>query len=41
MASSNVEIDLKKNQPEHKYSVTFVMKVGTIMIIIILTNNQT
>ena len=41
MASSNVEIDLKKNQPEQKFSVTFVMKVGTIMIIIIFTNKLT
>ena len=31
MASYKVEICLKKkNPPEHKYSVTFVSKVGTI-----------
>ena len=30
MASQNVENCLKKkNPPEHKYSVTFVSKVGT------------
>ena len=32
MASSKVDICLKKkNPPEHKYSVTFVSKVGTKM----------
>ena len=31
MASLKVEIGLKKKKPpEHKYSVTFVTKVGTI-----------
>ena len=33
MASSKAEICLKKrNHPEHKYSVTFVSKVGTITV---------
>ena len=33
MANKKVEICLKKKtHPEHKYSVTFVSKVGTIMV---------
>ena len=41
MASKKVEICLKKNPPEHKYSVTFVSKVGTITFVAypIICNN--
>ena len=35
MASQKVEICLKKkNPPEHKYSVTFVSKVGTTRLLV-------